>query len=75
MKSYIFGYRNPILLADETYYGGNNKCLIWRGFAKRGLGLNANEDGFLNQNYWKSLSCQCCWILLECMEFEIWTLQ
>jgi len=33
--------RNAILLADETNYGGAHSCLLWQGFARRGLGLNA----------------------------------
>ena len=35
--------RNGILLADQNLTGGKNQCLIWRGFAKRGLGLNAQQ--------------------------------
>jgi extracellular elastinolytic metalloproteinase len=35
--------RNAILLADQNLTGGKNQCLIWRGFAKRGLGLNAQQ--------------------------------
>jgi hypothetical protein len=35
--------RNAILLADQNLTGGTNQCLIWRGFAKRGLGANANQ--------------------------------
>lgn len=35
--------RNGILLADQNLTGGQNQCLIWRGFAKRGLGLNATQ--------------------------------
>jgi len=33
--------RNAILQADTINYGGKNVCLLWLGFAKRGLGLNA----------------------------------
>jgi len=33
--------RNAILLADDINYGGENSCLLWQGFAKRGLGVNA----------------------------------
>jgi len=33
--------RNAILTADETLYGGQNACILWQGFAKRGLGVNA----------------------------------
>ncbi|KAJ2513009.1 hypothetical protein H4217_006567 [Coemansia sp. RSA 1939] len=33
--------RDAILLADRQLTGGKNQCLLWSGFAKRGLGLNA----------------------------------
>lgn len=33
--------RDAILLADELAYGGANRCLIWRTFARRGLGYSA----------------------------------
>lgn len=33
--------RNAILQADDALYGGQNKCDIWRAFAKRGLGYSA----------------------------------
>ncbi|QAA82492.1 T9SS type A sorting domain-containing protein [Aequorivita sp. H23M31] len=35
--------RDAILQADEIANGGANRCLIWRAFAKRGLGLSANQ--------------------------------
>lgn len=35
--------RDAILLADQVLTSGNNQCLIWRGFAKRGLGFSANQ--------------------------------
>ena len=34
--------RNAIIQADQQTTGGENKCLIWSVFAKRGLGVNAN---------------------------------
>jgi extracellular elastinolytic metalloproteinase len=34
--------RDAILLADMNDTGGANQCEIWRGFAKRGLGVNAD---------------------------------
>jgi len=40
--------RDAILLADEQNYGGQFKCEIWAGFAKRGLGAGittANQSG------------------------------
>jgi extracellular elastinolytic metalloproteinase len=33
--------RNAILLADQALTAGANTCLIWKGFAKRGLGFSA----------------------------------
>ncbi|KAJ2479067.1 hypothetical protein EV174_004127 [Coemansia sp. RSA 2320] len=33
--------RDAILLADRQLTGGKNQCLIWSGFAKRGLGTGA----------------------------------
>lgn len=35
--------RNAILAADQALTGGKNKCIIWRAFAKRGLGYSANQ--------------------------------
>jgi hypothetical protein len=35
--------RNAILAADTALTGGVNRCEIWRGFAKRGLGVSANQ--------------------------------
>ncbi|MEJ8803180.1 T9SS-dependent M36 family metallopeptidase [Pontibacter sp. H249] len=35
--------RNAILLADELNNGGANKELIWRAFAKRGVGYSASQ--------------------------------
>jgi hypothetical protein len=33
--------RDAILQADQALTGGDNRCEIWRGFAKRGLGKSA----------------------------------
>ena len=33
--------RDAILLADQALTGGANQCSIWKGFAKRGLGVSA----------------------------------
>jgi extracellular elastinolytic metalloproteinase len=30
-----------ILQADQNYYGAIHTCEIWRAFAKRGMGINA----------------------------------
>lgn len=35
--------RDAILLADQLLYAGANECLIWSVFAKRGLGVNAQQ--------------------------------
>ena len=35
--------RNAIVEADRLLTGGANKCAIWRGFARRGLGANASQ--------------------------------
>lgn len=35
--------RDAILLADELNFDGANQCLIWRVFARRGLGLSASQ--------------------------------
>ena len=35
--------RDAILLADQLLNGGVNECLIWSVFAKRGLGINAQQ--------------------------------
>lgn len=35
--------RDAILLADQINYGGANECLIWRVFARRGLGFSADQ--------------------------------
>ncbi|KAJ3086292.1 Fungalysin/Thermolysin Extracellular metalloproteinase 5 [Quaeritorhiza haematococci] len=37
--------RDAILQADEINYGGENACEIWRGFAKRGMGVGARSGG------------------------------
>jgi len=34
--------RDAIIAADEAATGGENKCMIWDVFAKRGLGVNAS---------------------------------
>jgi hypothetical protein len=35
--------RDAILLADQALTGGANQCSIWKGFAKRGLGVSAKQ--------------------------------
>lgn len=42
--------RNAILQADTVLTGGTNKCEIWRGFAKRGLGASASQGSSNNRS-------------------------
>lgn len=35
--------RDAILAADLALYGGENQCLIWEAFARRGLGYSASQ--------------------------------
>jgi extracellular elastinolytic metalloproteinase len=35
--------RDAILLADQNDNGGANQCLLWRAFAKRGMGVGADD--------------------------------
>ncbi|KAJ2986461.1 hypothetical protein HDV02_006709, partial [Globomyces sp. JEL0801] len=44
----FFQARDAILKADELYYEGSNRCLLWKAFAKRGMGPNAVNDGYVN---------------------------
>jgi hypothetical protein len=37
--------RDAILAADVANNGGDNECLIWAAFAKRGMGVNASDGG------------------------------
>ncbi len=41
--------RDAILLADQLGNGGANECLIWRAFARRGLGLSASQGTSASQ--------------------------
>lgn len=42
--------RNAILSAELATTGGADKCIIWRTFARRGLGLNASAGSKTNIN-------------------------
>jgi len=42
--------RDAILLADELNYGGVHSCLIWKAFARRGLGYSATQGSSLSSN-------------------------
>ncbi len=35
--------RNAIIGADQILYNGENECLIWNAFSRRGLGINADQ--------------------------------
>lgn len=35
--------RDAILQADQLHYAGQYKCLLWHAFARRGLGLSAEQ--------------------------------
>jgi len=37
--------RDAVIQADHIYTNGENECLIWKAFAKRGLGPDANVRG------------------------------
>ena len=41
--------RDAILAADVALTGGVNQCAIWRGFAKRGLGVSADQADFASK--------------------------
>ncbi|KAG8695805.1 hypothetical protein FRC08_007548, partial [Ceratobasidium sp. 394] len=38
--------RDAIIQADVNRYNGANKCLLWKAFAKRGLGLDAQPGKY-----------------------------
>jgi hypothetical protein len=42
--------RDAILLADMNFTGGQNQCLLWEAFAKRGLGFSAIQGSSNNNN-------------------------
>ncbi|MGB3715898.1 MAG: M36 family metallopeptidase [Candidatus Promineifilaceae bacterium] len=42
--------RDAILAADVALTGGVNQCLIWEGFAKRGLGFSADQGSTNSRN-------------------------
>jgi extracellular elastinolytic metalloproteinase len=42
--------RDGILAADQVLYGGANKCLIWKVFARRGVGFSADQGDPGNRN-------------------------
>ncbi|MEM8527997.1 MAG: M36 family metallopeptidase [Bacteroidota bacterium] len=42
--------RDGILAADIANYGGANQCVIWKVFARRGLGFDADQGSSSNRN-------------------------
>ncbi len=42
--------RDAILLADELNFDGQNKCIIWEVFARRGLGFLADQGSSFDVN-------------------------
>jgi len=42
--------RNAIIGADQIFYDGANECLIWDAFARRGLGIDADQGNSNNLN-------------------------
>lgn len=38
--------RDAIIEADEINNNGENKCILWKGFARRGLGATAEYEGY-----------------------------
>ena len=42
--------RNAIIAADQATTGGQDFCMIWEVFARRGLGLNASSGSTNNSN-------------------------
>jgi extracellular elastinolytic metalloproteinase len=42
--------RDGVLAADQLIYGGANQCLIWKAFAKRGVGINTDQVSSFDSN-------------------------
>lgn len=40
--------RDAILQADQILYNGDNQCIIWKSFARRGLGFSATQGSSSN---------------------------
>jgi extracellular elastinolytic metalloproteinase len=41
----FFDARDAIIQADQVLTGGENFCVLWKGFADRGLGPDADVKG------------------------------
>jgi extracellular elastinolytic metalloproteinase len=42
--------RDAIFAADIAIYGGANECILWDAFAKRGLGVSADQGSSASKN-------------------------
>jgi extracellular elastinolytic metalloproteinase len=51
--------RDAIIDADKNLTGGKNKCLLWRAFAKRGLGPKAQRNTGTSRTEDFSLPAEC----------------
>jgi len=49
LPTFIMG-RDAIIAADQASTNGDNKCIIWNTFAKRGVGVNASAGSKTNIN-------------------------
>ncbi|KAJ3233605.1 Fungalysin/Thermolysin Extracellular metalloproteinase 5 [Chytriomyces hyalinus] len=49
--------RDAILDSDKAMFNGKYSCAIWKGFAKRGLGLGAKEGGTFKNCFVVPLRC------------------
>ncbi len=43
-------YRDAVLAADNANNGGANQCIIWKTFARRGLGVDADQGSTASRN-------------------------
>jgi len=42
--------RDAVLAADALLYNGANECLIWKAFARRGIGFGADQGSSISSN-------------------------
>jgi extracellular elastinolytic metalloproteinase len=42
--------RNGLITADQATFNGKYRCTLLKAFAKRGMGVNAKDDGNFNDN-------------------------
>jgi extracellular elastinolytic metalloproteinase len=43
--------RDAILASDLVAFGGRYSCVLWKSFAKRGIGVNVKDDGHYVDNF------------------------